>query len=103
MPRRKGSGRRRRASLHFSFRVVRKDGRPITGREVIASLAYFLDNKREPDNYRIEATDWSRTVERNTYEGAPHSAREARDAMLEHFWYVLKAQGLNGLRLGRTR
>lgn len=95
--------KRRKASLQFSFRVVRRDGQPITGREVMATLAFFMDQKREPNGYRIEATDWSRTVARNTYDGAPHSAKEAREAMLEHFWYVLKAQGLKGLRLGRTR
>lgn len=99
MPRRK----KRKASLHFSFRVTRSDGRPITGREVMATLAFFLDQKREPNGYRIEATDWERTSGRAVSSGAPHSAKEARDAMLEHFWYVLKAQGLNGLRLGRTR
>lgn len=95
--------RKRKASLQFSFRVVRKDGRPITGREVMAALAYFLDNKAEPDLYRIEATDWQRTAGRAVSSGSPHSAREAREAMLEHFWYVLKARGLEGLRLGRTR
>lgn len=99
VPRRK----KRRASIQFSFRVIRADGRPITGREVVAVLAFFVDQRREPDNYRIEATDWARTVGRSTYEGAPHSAKEAREAMLEHFWYVLKDQGLQRLRLGRVR
>ena len=69
----------------------------------MAALAFFMDQKREPNNYRIEATDWARTVGNSTYEGSPHSAKEAREAMLEHFWYVLKDQGLQRLRLGRVR
>lgn len=91
--------RRRRKSLFFSFRVVRADGGAITQREVLATLRYFVEHKAEPIGYRIEAINWKR----GAIEGEAKTPEQGRRAMLEHFWYVLKADGLKGLRIGRAR
>lgn len=88
-----------RKSMQFSFRVVRQDGGPITGREVLAVLRYFRDRRAEPSGYRIEATAWSR----GDSSGGPSSPEEGRRAMLEKFWYILDAGGIKGLRLGRVK
>lgn len=86
-------------AVSFNFRIVRDDGQPISGREVYAVLRFFLGNRREPDGYRIEAVNW------RTRKGgrSPRSAQEGRDAMLDHFWAILKVRGIEGMRAGAVK
>lgn len=97
------------ADVQFNFRIVRDDGAPITGREVIGVLRFFLDRKREPRGYSIEAINWR--AARRTRDGGQHwpgwttpdTTDKAREAMLEHFWYIVYHIGIDKLRLGGVK
>ena len=90
--------------VNFNFRVVRTDGRPITGRVALAVLRYFVDHRREPDGFRIRIIDWQRAGRnaRRAKVGRPRGDADER-AALEAFWAILQATGLEGLRIGGVK
>jgi len=88
------------SKVNFSFRVVRRDRQPIHKREVYAVLKFFLGHRRAPNGYQIMAVNWS--SKRGTTK-TPGSEQEATDAMLDHFWNILKVQGLDALRAGTVK
>lgn len=94
--RRRGTGR-----THFNFRILRTNGAPVSGLEAAAVLVYFRQHRAEPPGFQIEATSWGRTTAKGKdYSGEPGDSEQGREAMLNHFWYILHADGLAGLRLG---
>lgn len=86
--------------VSFSFRVVRQDRNPINKRELYGVLKFFLDHRRAPDGYKIMAVSWSSKPGRVK---AARSESEATDAMVEHFWNILKVKGLDALRAGSVK
>lgn len=86
-------------ALSFNFRVLRDDGKKLSGREVLAVLRFFVDHHRAPDGYRIEATSWQRKGKRVRVA----TSQQERESAMEQFWYLLQARGLSGLRLGAVK
>lgn len=86
-------------SVHFNFRILRIDGRPTTAREVVAALRFFLDHRRAPDGYRMEVVAWRQPGKLWRYP----TSQEDGAAVLENFWHVLYANGLQSLRLGGVK
>jgi len=84
-------------SVTFNFRVLRVDRRPLSGREALAVLRYFVDRQNVPRGYRIEAIQWRRPHRAWRF---PASAQKAEAAMLEHFWYILSMHGVASVRMG---
>lgn len=93
------------APVEFNFRVLRADKKPITAREVWSVLKFFLDYRREPDGYIIEAINW-RAPKAKMGKRAwryPDSRAEGRETMLDHFWAILKVEGIEALRTGAVK
>lgn len=93
------------AAVEFNFRVMRVDKKPIRPAEVYAAVQFFIDYRREPDGYILEAINWRSP---NAHMGRrgwryPSSRQEGRDALLEHFWAILKVEGIEALRAGAVK
>lgn len=86
--------------VSFSFRVMRTDRQPIHKRELYGVLRFFLAHRAAPDGYKIMAVSWSSKPGRT--KGA-RSESEATDAMIDHFWNILKVKGLGSLRAGSVK
>lgn len=93
------------APVEINFRVLREDRKPITPREVYAVLRYFLDYRREPNGYVVEAVNWRAKKAKHGRRGwrYPANRAEGREAMLEHFWAILKVEGLEAFRTGAVK
>lgn len=91
-------------AVSYNWRVRRADGKRLTALELAAVMAYFEDYRAAPSGYRIEAIDWmnperSRGRRRR---GGPATAHEARAAMTDHFYYVLRGR-LTRVRVGSVK
>jgi len=91
------------APVAYNWRVRRRDGRAMTAIELGAVMAYFEDHRAAPPGYEIQAIDWASPNKRGRWvTGRPGSGADARDAMRDHFYYVLRGR-LGDVRVGSVK